>query len=286
MAGTPNVRLKLANRAENVLLVRQALSGVADVVGLDAIALNDISTAVTEACNNVVLHAYGGDEGPLEVELSTVHEGIDVLVRDRGEGIRPGVKAAEEVSGGIGLPVIQALSESVDFRDVPGGGTEVAMRFEAPQARPAEDEPDDSSYDDSAATALDGEHERTRDVLAMTVGPCSIASGVLPRVLSTLAARAYFTTDSISDTQRLADALVSRSAHSIAAARMSLGVSVAPRHLDMRIGPLESGRAGALLAAGEGEESLSGILERVLEGHEVRRVGTLEMLDLRLFQRN
>ena len=69
MAGTPNVRLSLSNRAENVLLVRQALSGLAEAVGLDPIALNDVSTAVTEACNNVVLHAYGGGEGPLEVEL-------------------------------------------------------------------------------------------------------------------------------------------------------------------------------------------------------------------------
>ncbi len=39
------------------MLVRQMLAGVAEAVELDANDLNDISTAVTEACNNVVLHA-------------------------------------------------------------------------------------------------------------------------------------------------------------------------------------------------------------------------------------
>ena len=141
MAATPNVRLRLTNRAENVLLVRQALSGLAESVGLDPVALNDISTAVTEACNNVVLHAYEGGEGdgPLEVELCAGSEGFDAIVRDHGVGIRPGVKAAEELSGGIGLPVIQALSETVEFRDLPGGGTEVAMHFEAVGSNPPQE---------------------------------------------------------------------------------------------------------------------------------------------------
>ncbi len=53
-----NVRLNLAATAENVVLVREMLAGVADGVGLDPTHLHDIQTAVTEACNNVVLHAY------------------------------------------------------------------------------------------------------------------------------------------------------------------------------------------------------------------------------------
>ena len=52
------------------------------------------------------------------------------------------MKTAEEVSGGIGLPVIQALSDSVEFRDVPGGGTEVAMHFEGACSEPLEETED------------------------------------------------------------------------------------------------------------------------------------------------
>jgi serine/threonine-protein kinase RsbW len=69
MAEIPNVRLSLSNRPENVLVVRQALTGVAGSLGLDAIETNDLNTAVTEACNNVVLHAYEGDPGPMWFEL-------------------------------------------------------------------------------------------------------------------------------------------------------------------------------------------------------------------------
>jgi serine/threonine-protein kinase RsbW len=279
VAGSPNIRLRVSNRAENVLLMRQALSGVADAVGLDAIALNDLSTAVTEACNNVVLHAYDGGEGPLEVELSTERDGIDVVVRDRGRGIDPGAAAGEEVSGGIGMPVIAALSDSVEFRDLPGGGTEVAMHFEVTCERlpelPAEE-------DASELEAID--HSSPGDAMLMVVGPTEIARAVVPRVLSTLAARAYFTTDRISDTQLLADTLVAHTDGSISTSRLSVGVSVAPRHLEVRIGPLQSGRASAIFGeAATG--SLGSVLERLTDGHAVSSTGTAEMLDLRLAQR-
>jgi serine/threonine-protein kinase RsbW len=279
MAGTPNVRLRLSNRAENVLLVRQALSGLAEAVGLDPIALNDVSTAVTEACNNVVLHAYGGGEGALEVDLSTTSTGLDATVRDHGSGIKPGVKAAEEVSGGIGLPVIQALSDSVEFRDVPGGGTEVAMHFEAASTEPLEET---EGEDGAALEAI--EYGIPGDVTLMTVGPTSVARGVVPRVLSTLAARAYFSTDRISDTQLLADALVAHTDGSTSAGLLSVGVSVAPRHLEIRIGPLEAGRADALFGS-TALDGLGPVLERLTDGHEVSAAGSAEMLDLTLAQR-
>ena len=279
MAATPNVRLRLSNRAENVLLVRQALSGLAEAVGLDPVALNDVSTAVTEACNNVVLHAYDGREGPLEVELSTTPSGLDATVRDHGAGIELGIKAAEEVSGGIGLPVIQALSDSVEFRDVPGGGTEVAMHFEAASTESLEQT---DGEDGPELEAID--HGSPGDVTLMRVGPTSVARGVVPRVLSTLAARAYFSTDRISDTQLIADALVAHTDGSTSAGQLSVGVSVAPRHLEIRIGPLQAGRADALFGA-TAMDGLGPVLERLTDGHEVSAAGSAEMLDLKLAQR-
>ncbi len=133
MAGIPNVRLSLASRPENVLLVRQALRGVADTVELDAIELNDISTALSEACNNVVAHAYPGGEGPMEVEMLASAEGLEMLVRDHGCGLRPHASEPSEI-GGIGIPVMLALADSVEFAGTDGGGTDVRMRFSTPKA--------------------------------------------------------------------------------------------------------------------------------------------------------
>ena len=46
MAELPNVLLNLSNRPENVLLVREVLTGVAEAVELVGNELNDIRTAV------------------------------------------------------------------------------------------------------------------------------------------------------------------------------------------------------------------------------------------------
>src|SRR5260370_37946491 len=138
MAETPNVRLHLSNRSENVLLVREMLSGFAETVSLQSSDLYDIRTAVTEAANNVVLHAYEGREGPMEVELRTRPETVEVVVRDQGVGIRPTIRPADQVALGIGLPLIQALVHSVEFSESNGSGTEVRMAFLASYEQPLE----------------------------------------------------------------------------------------------------------------------------------------------------
>ena len=132
MAASPNVRLHISNRPENVSLVREMLTGVAESVDLDSNDLNDIRTAVTEACNNVVLHAYEGEEGPLEVEVYACTGAIEVVVRDHGVGIQPRIRREEETALGIGLHVIQALAQRVEFRDASGRGTDIRMEFATP----------------------------------------------------------------------------------------------------------------------------------------------------------
>jgi serine/threonine-protein kinase RsbW len=280
MAGAPNVRLRLSNRAENVLLVRQTLSGLAETIGLDAIALNDVSTAVTEACNNVVLHAYGGAEGPMEVDLGLVADGLDVMVRDSGLGILPDLHAVEQEASGIGLPVIRALTERVEFRDRGGRGTEVAMHFELTHTIPLEP----PSSEDTTELAA-GDPQSPGDVTMLTVAPTAIARTVIPRVLSTLAARAYFSTDRISDTQLLADALVAHTSGSISSSHLSVGITVAPRTMELRIGPLRSGMASELVEDAH-VDGLGQMLDRLADEHKISALGSAdaEMLNLRLAQ--
>src|SRR2546430_13256705 len=138
MAEHPNVLLNLSNRSENVMLVREMLTGVGETGDLDSSDLYDIRTAVTEACNNVVLHAYEGAEGPLQVELLASRDTIEVTVRDEGVGIRPRIRPADEAALGIGLPLIQALVHSVEFSERGGGGTAGRMEFPPLARRPPE----------------------------------------------------------------------------------------------------------------------------------------------------
>ncbi len=277
MAVIPHVRLNLSNRAENVLLVRQALSGLAETIALDPIEFNDVSTAVSEACNNVVLHAYE-DEGPLEVEIYVAAGGLDVVVRDYGRGIGAREVEHEEIAGGIGLPVIRALAQSVEFDDMGGAGTEMRMHFDTSHALALE-----LAEDQLAAEpiAISGAALRSGDRLTFTVGPVSLARAVVPRVLSTLAARAYFSTDRISDTQILADAIVAEAQDSIDADRLSVEVELKPRDLQLRFGPLRAGRAEAVLRAAR-VEGLGSILEQLAAAPDISRQGAFEILGLRL----
>ncbi|MHB8241467.1 MAG: ATP-binding protein [Solirubrobacteraceae bacterium] len=278
----PNVVLSLSNKAENVLLVRQTLSGLAEAIDLDPIELNDLSTAVSEACNNVVLHAYEGEEGPLEVEIFASSPTVEVVVRDRGTGIRPReVDPDEEVAGGIGLPVIRALTRDVELRELDGGGTEVRMRFDTAHANPLQL---DEGEGDVEPLSIPGAAYGSSDALTFTVGPTSLARAVLPRVLCALAARAYFSTDRISDTQLVSDALVAQAEDSFSASRVNVEVELKPRDLQLRIGPLRAGHAETVLQA-TSVDGLGSVLERLADGHDVSREGATETLALRLAER-
>ena len=74
----------------------------------------DLKTVVTEACMNVVVHAYEEEPGPLEVDAYREDDALVVVVRDHGAGIRPRADASRE-SLRMGLPLIAALSSSFEI---------------------------------------------------------------------------------------------------------------------------------------------------------------------------
>jgi len=125
----PEVRLRMPARPEGVAVVRQALAGMADALDFDAAVLADMKMAVSEACTNVVVHAYEGEAGTLEVEMHAGHTGLTIVVRDHGAGIQPRPARSEPPALGLGLPLIAALSDSFELRGSTGMGTEVRMMF-------------------------------------------------------------------------------------------------------------------------------------------------------------
>lgn len=283
MGNIPNVCLSLPNRPENVLVVRQALTGVAESLTLNAIETNDLNTAVTEACNNVVLHAYGGEEGPLEVEVYALSDAIAVLVSDHGSGMDQPPQDDDaldtEVASGLGLPVIHALARDVEIKARAGGGTEVRMEFDAVNA--------------AELALLDGDerglriHPREADpgTVTLRLAPNTLVRAVLPRVLSALAARAYFSTDRISDVQIVADVLAAKSVDALSGTHLDVGVTIAPRNLELRLGPLQTGKGESLLSAAA--DGLAPVIERLTdERHSIAAAGDeAETLELRLVER-
>ncbi|MEW6583642.1 MAG: ATP-binding protein [Actinomycetota bacterium] len=126
--GAP-VRLSIPARAENLTVVRQALTGVALAVGLEEEQIEDLKLAVTEACTNVVLHAYvGRRQGRMDVQAWVDSGAVLVLVRDDGRGITPEVERTGPGLG-LGLKLIATLARDVRITAEPGRGTSVWMAF-------------------------------------------------------------------------------------------------------------------------------------------------------------
>lgn len=127
MAATPDLELKLPARAENVAVVRHAFGGFAEALSVDEQTLADIKLAITEACTNVVIHAYDDDEnGSLEVDASIDGRQLTVVIRDSGRGIVP---RPDSPGLGLGLPLIATLAESLELGRDGADRTEVRMTF-------------------------------------------------------------------------------------------------------------------------------------------------------------
>jgi serine/threonine-protein kinase RsbW len=127
VTATPDLELKLPARAENVAVVRHAFGGFAEALAVDEQTLADIKLAVTEACTNVVIHAYERDDiGDLEVDATIDDERLTVVIRDNGRGIVP---RPDSPGLGLGLPLIATLAETLELGKDSAEHTEVRMTF-------------------------------------------------------------------------------------------------------------------------------------------------------------
>jgi anti-sigma regulatory factor (Ser/Thr protein kinase) len=126
MSATPDLVLSLPARAENVAVVRHAFGGLGEALDVPEQLLSDIKLAVTEACTNVVIHAYPDGEGPMEVRAVLLDDGLSVVVRDEGRGVVP---RADSPGLGLGLPLIATLTESLELGTGADDATEVRMTF-------------------------------------------------------------------------------------------------------------------------------------------------------------
>jgi anti-sigma regulatory factor (Ser/Thr protein kinase) len=220
----------LPAKAENVAVVRHALAGLAEEIGMDDLRVADLKTVVTEACMNVVVHAYQGRPGPLNVEATPDEDGLTVTVRDEGVGIRPQADVNRE-SLRLGLSLIAALSGSFSISGGLDQGTEITMRM------PLRD-----GSGDPVEMKPSAEEERTEVVIDRS----EVLAPVLARVVAALAARRDLSIDRVSDAVLVSDAIAGAAPERFADGRVRLGLEECPAGIDLRLGPMESGAAAEI----------------------------------------
>jgi serine/threonine-protein kinase RsbW len=223
--------LTLPATADNVIVVRQAIAGMAEALGLRPPRIADLKTVVSEACNNVVLHAYDGEPGPLQVVAEPGEDELVVRVADEGHGFRPRANEGE-ASLGLGLPLIAALSDSFEISGGAGQGSSTTIRFGyvTPDAR-----------NNGVATIVPKE-------LELELAPGAIVKPVLARVIGALAARAEFSVDRLADTMLLGDAVSASSGGEFSDGRVGISIKDSAGTLDVRVGPLVEGAGERLLS--------------------------------------
>lgn len=222
--------MMLPAKAENVAVIRHALAGMAEQIGMDEPGLADLKTVVTEACMNVVVHAYNGEPGPLSVEANPDSDGLTVIVRDKGVGMRPQADV-NQPSLRLGLSLIAALSSSFAISGGLDQGTEVTMRIPL-RGGGTDGKMDEVSLEPAGVDTTELITDRPE-----LLGP------VLARVVGALAARRDLSVDRVSDAVLVTDAIAAAAPSRFADGRVRLGLDDREGGIELRLGPMEPGAA-------------------------------------------
>ncbi|MGO4537532.1 anti-sigma B factor RsbW [Paenibacillus sp. 2TAB19] len=132
------IRLQIPAHADFIDMVRICLYGIASKMKFSYEDIEDMKVAVSEACNNAVLHGghNTGDE-VIDVCYETDDDSLKIRIKNNSPGfVYPNALdmsaplAAEQVSdlrvGGLGIYLIQALMDEVAIYTT-GNVTEVVM---------------------------------------------------------------------------------------------------------------------------------------------------------------
>jgi serine/threonine-protein kinase RsbW len=122
----PVVVIAIPAQAEFVRVVRLAVAGVATRMRFSYEQVEDIKLAVSEACNNAILHAApagGRAATQVVVRMRPSEQRLEITVFDQGHVAAPGLEMPEGGNdwhglddlpeGGMGLLLIQSLMDEV-----------------------------------------------------------------------------------------------------------------------------------------------------------------------------
>jgi len=138
------IHLEIPPRNDYLALVRRVVAsaaGVGDV--LTDRRTDELSLAVSEACANAIdAQRDAGAVDAVAIDIELLLDGVVVTVRDHAGGFAPEavdpLPAADDPGRlrherGLGLPLMQSLTDSVTFTPT-AGGTAVRLEVAAPPA--------------------------------------------------------------------------------------------------------------------------------------------------------
>ncbi|RBP42874.1 ATP-binding protein [Garciella nitratireducens] len=123
------ISLSLPNAPEYVSVVRLTLSGIANRMGFDIEAIEDLKVAVAEACTNAITHGCG--DCNYTIEFSILKDRLQIEISDKGRGFDYNLIQEPDLSqpreGGLGIFIIKSLMDEVKFFKNNNCGTKIIM---------------------------------------------------------------------------------------------------------------------------------------------------------------
>lgn len=114
-----NLTFTIPGRPEYLTMVRLAIASVATTAGFDLEEIEDLKTAVCEACKNVSCHGFSGFSDKYEITCRVGDGVLYITVQDECDEhtleklSKPCRKCPQE--GDIGVYVIESLVNEVQF---------------------------------------------------------------------------------------------------------------------------------------------------------------------------
>jgi serine/threonine-protein kinase RsbW len=129
------VHLRVPAVADGVATVRHAVLASAKAQGIGPARREDIALAVSEACSNVVTHAYcaAAAPGPLTVDAYRDDGEFFIVVCDEGTGLGP---RTDSPGLGLGLGLIGSLAQRTEISSNDPAGAKITMVFAVPANAP------------------------------------------------------------------------------------------------------------------------------------------------------
>jgi stage II sporulation protein AB (anti-sigma F factor) len=139
MESINHIKLEFPSIPGNVRLARIAVAAFASELDYDVSVLEEIKVAVSEAVTNAVVHGYQRDpNGVVTLTASLYNSGLEIVIEDRGVGIKNLEQAMDPSSGtdpeqlGLGFVFMRTFMDELEVISEPEQGTTVVMRKKLP----------------------------------------------------------------------------------------------------------------------------------------------------------
>lgn len=136
MSPDQSIHIRICSAPAHLPVVRSALGKVCESLGFDEETSGRIVLGVDEALTNIIRHAYDGDQSQrIEIEMVPLvadgRKGLRICLRDFGKVVdRSEIKSGKVGTlrpGGLGVYIMKACMDCVEYRPAEGSGTELTL---------------------------------------------------------------------------------------------------------------------------------------------------------------